>query len=112
MNTLARLRISSLRTSTIRIPSRCMATVRGSHMSNNDPAATEEAKKKSMQRSPKLDTSTHFNKDGGWTEEIASASEAAVKADRGHHTKPGEDDLMKLQKESATIMAKKHKSSK
>ncbi|KAJ3023277.1 hypothetical protein HKX48_003728 [Thoreauomyces humboldtii] len=50
-----------------------------------------------------------FNKTpGGWAEEASSYSEAAVKADRGYHTgKVGQEDLMKLQRQSAKLISRR-----
>ncbi|KAJ3001116.1 hypothetical protein HKX48_003040 [Thoreauomyces humboldtii] len=69
------------------------------HMSSSKPPA------------PKANNEHAFNKDGGWAEETASHAEAAVKADRGHHhetTKDTKQDLEKLQRKSAEILAGKH----
>ncbi|KAJ3178651.1 hypothetical protein HDU87_003474 [Geranomyces variabilis] len=54
----------------------------------------------------KKSTDHHFNKDGGWAEETATHAEASVKADRDHHA-TSKDDIKKLQKKSAELLAKR-----
>ncbi|KAJ3138993.1 hypothetical protein HDU90_000899 [Geranomyces variabilis] len=54
----------------------------------------------------KKTTDHHFNKDGGWAEEAATNAEASVKADRDHHA-TNKDDIKRLQKKSAEMLAKR-----
>ncbi|TPX64669.1 hypothetical protein SpCBS45565_g05691 [Spizellomyces sp. 'palustris'] len=111
MNALSSFRVALLRTSPVRgicTPQiRCMSQGLGAHMNDNDPKKIQRDAPKA--KPGKKDTSSHFNQDGGWAEEMASTSEAAVKADRGHHHK--HDDLKSLQDQSVEKLTKKHRGS-
>jgi len=79
------------------------ARLQSSHVANNDPEVLEREKHRSLHQKHDDSTQPHKDHAPGWIEELASVSEANVKADQAKYSSPEE-----LQKVTTEYIKKRH----